>query len=135
MYRWMDLPQQPQLSFVEKCFVSTRLRHRALGHTILIAKNVGKVVALVSLIVIGGGLFGSVALVAYYLSNWLFELLLNHYHINHDVSAGIILGVILLLIVAVKIKKIIMSAIKTNNQYMNESIAHKLASSSNEQRS
>lgn len=122
IYRWMDLPQQPNFSFTERLFLSGKKRHRFLGHMIMLGKKVAEVflvllamsilIALVWLIGTGASSFG--------------DYLINHHYMTRLQMGMIFVAIFLIVFLVPFVVKEVKIQIKKNHVVMQKTITNKL---------
>jgi hypothetical protein len=126
IYRSMQLKQEPQFTFVEKMFVSNKLQHRFIGHTILLAKDLGVILlALTAVGALGGILYLLLWLIAAAFKYVYSYLVVNHSYTTAEAMSVMLLGICGIAVVGCIIK-VVVEAIKFNSQKMKATINHKL---------
>lgn len=122
----MELKQEPQFTFVEKMFVSNKLQHRFIGHTILLAKDVGIILlALTALGAFGGILYLLLWLIAVAFQYVYSYLVVSHAYTTGQAIEAIMVGICGIAVVGCVIK-ITVETIKLNSRKMKAVITHKL---------
>lgn len=122
----MELKQEPQFTFVEKMFISNKLQHRFIGHTILLAKDLG--VILLALTAVGA--FGGILYLLLWLIGSAFKYVYSYLVVSHSYTTAEAMSVILLGICGIAIIgcviKVVVEAIKYNSRKIKATINHKL---------